>query len=132
VHSPLNGEEFLPTEVCSACSSSLPSYYGFYYPQPYLGQLVRDVPIAVVDDDRTAVSRELVQTLDAHEAVKVALRADTLADAQRAIYDRKVFGIVDIPVNTEREVLKGNSGSFARLCGFDVFHGLNRAVSGHL
>ena len=107
-----------------------PLVYGFYYPQPYLGQLVRDVPIAVVDDDRTAVSRELVQTLDAHEAVKVALRADTLADAQRAIYDRKVFGIVDIPVGTEREVLKGNQARLPAYVDSTYFMVFNRAFQG--
>ena len=31
-----------------------PVFYGVFYPQPYLGQLVRKLPIAVVDDDRTA------------------------------------------------------------------------------
>ncbi|HZB92346.1 MAG TPA: ABC transporter permease, partial [Stellaceae bacterium] len=30
-----------------------PVFYGIFYPQPYLGQLVRKIPIAVVDDDRT-------------------------------------------------------------------------------
>ena len=48
-------------------------------PQPYLGQLLRKAPIAVVDQDRSELSRSLVQTLDAYEATKVAVRADTLA-----------------------------------------------------
>ena len=86
-----------------------PLLYGLYYPQPYLGQLLRDVPIAVVDQDRTALSRELVQMLDAHEALTVAIQADTLAEAQRALFDRHVFAIVDIPVDTERDVLKGDA-----------------------
>ncbi len=33
-----------------------PVIYGALYPQPYLGQLVRQIPIAVVDDDGTALS----------------------------------------------------------------------------
>src|SRR5262249_56638399 len=44
-----------------------PVLYGFLYPQPYLGQLLKDIPIAVVDGDRTELSRTLIQTLDAHE-----------------------------------------------------------------
>jgi ABC-2 type transport system permease protein len=107
-----------------------PLVYGIYYPQPYLGQLVRDVPIAVVDHDNTAISRELVQNLDAHEAVKVALRADTLADAQRALYDREVFGIVDIPVGTEREILKGNQARLPSYVDSTYFMVFNRALQG--
>jgi ABC-2 type transport system permease protein len=107
-----------------------PIVYGVYYPQPYLGQLVRDVPIAVVDHDRSALSRELVQTLDAHEAVKVAVRADTLADAQHALYDGEVFGIVDVPVDTEREVLKGNKARLPAFVDSTYFMVFNRALQG--
>jgi hypothetical protein len=40
-----------------------PVFYGVFYPQPYLGQLVRKILIAVVDDDRTPLSRRLIQAL---------------------------------------------------------------------
>ena len=30
-----------------------PILYGILYPQPYLGQLLREIPIAVVDQDHT-------------------------------------------------------------------------------
>src|SRR5262245_21232224 len=30
-----------------------PVIYGAFYPQPYLGQLIKNVPIAVVDDDNS-------------------------------------------------------------------------------
>jgi len=59
-----------------------PILYGLLYPQPYLDQLLREIPIAVVDQDHTELSRDLVQTLNADEAVTVAVRADTLAALQ--------------------------------------------------
>ncbi len=92
-----------------------PLLYGVLYPQPYLGELIRGVPIAVVDDDSTPLSRTIVQTLNADEALEVAIRPATLAAAQMALARREVFGIVDIPAGTEREVLKGNK---ARLPAF--------------
>jgi ABC-2 type transport system permease protein len=85
-----------------------PVFYSVFYPQPYLGQLVRKIPIAVVVDDRTPLSRRLVQALDADEAISVAVRAPALDVAQRALSERRVFGILEIPPDTEREVLKGN------------------------
>ena len=39
-----------------------PLAYGALYPQPYLGQVLRSIPIAVVDQDQTELSRNLVQT----------------------------------------------------------------------
>ena len=40
-----------------------PLIYGIYYPQPYLTQILRKVPIAVVDNDLSELSRGIVQTL---------------------------------------------------------------------
>lgn len=107
-----------------------PLLYGIYYPQPYLGQLLRDVPIAVVDNDRTPLARSLVQTLDASEAIKVALRADTLADAQTALYARDVFAILDLPLGTEREVLKGNPARLPAYVDSTYFMIFNRTLLG--
>jgi ABC-2 type transport system permease protein len=84
-----------------------PLVYGIYYPQPYLNQILRKIPIAVVDSDLTELSRRIVQTVDASGAVKVAVRAETLADARAAVDRGEAFAVVGIPPGTERDVLKG-------------------------
>jgi ABC-2 type transport system permease protein len=86
-----------------------PVLYGLYYPQPYLTQILHNIPIAVVDNDLSELSRGIVQTLDASGAVKVTVRTRTLADAQAAIDRGEVFAAVGIPPGTERDVLKGVS-----------------------
>src|SRR5262249_34629626 len=53
-----------------------PVIYGVFYPQPYLTQILHKVPIAVVDNDLSDLSRQIVQTLDASGAVSVAVRAE--------------------------------------------------------
>ena len=85
-----------------------PLLYAAFYPQPYLGQTLRHIPIAVVDLDRTELSRSLIMNLDADEAVQVAVRADTLAEAQEALFRRQVFGIIEIPAGATRDFLKGD------------------------
>jgi ABC-2 type transport system permease protein len=107
-----------------------PILYGLLYPQPYLGQLLRGIPIAVVDQDHSELSRDLVQTLNADEAITVAVRADTLADAHAALARREVFGIVDIPQDTEREVLKGNQARVAAYVDSAYFLLYNRTLQG--
>src|SRR5206468_12344097 len=84
-----------------------PLVYGIYYPQPYLNQILRKIPIAVVDNDLSELSRRIVETLDASGAVSVAIRARTLAEAHTAIDRGEAFAAVDIPAGTERDVLKG-------------------------
>ena len=84
-----------------------PLVYGIYYPQPYLNQILRKLPIAVVDNDLSDLSRRIVETLDASGALSVTVRARTLAEARTAIDRGKAFAAVEIPAGTERDVLKG-------------------------
>ncbi|WP_338691334.1 ABC transporter permease [Bradyrhizobium sp. 26S5] len=84
-----------------------PLIYGIYYPQPYLNQILRKLPIAVVDNDLSDLSRQIVETLDASGTLSVTVRARTLAEARTAIDRGDAFAAVQIPPGTERDVLKG-------------------------
>ena len=86
-----------------------PVIYGIYYPQPYLNQILRKIPIAVVDNDLSELSRRIVQTLDASGAVNVAIRGNTLPLARAALHRGEAFAVVEIPPGTERDVLKGRT-----------------------
>src|SRR4029453_12684334 len=109
-----------------------PVVYGVLSPQPYLGQLIRAVPIAVVDDDSTELSRSLIQALNASEAVHVAVRAATRAEAGAALQRAPVWGIVDIPAGTEREVLAGRRARLPAYVDSAYFLLYNRTVQGIL
>jgi ABC-2 type transport system permease protein len=102
------------------------------YPQPYLGQLVRAIPIAVVDDDSSEISRRLVQALNADEAIRVAARPSTLAEAQAALQRREVFAILDIPAGTERDVLAGRRARLPAYVDSVYFLLYNRTLQGIL
>ena len=86
-----------------------PWVYGLYYPQPFLNQILRKIPIAVVDNDLSELSRSIIQTLDASGAVSVAVQAETLAAARAALDRGAAFAVVGIPPGTERDVLKGTT-----------------------
>jgi ABC-2 type transport system permease protein len=86
-----------------------PLVYGLYYPQPYLNQILRKIPIAVVDNDLSELSRSIVQTLDASGAVRVAVQAATVAEGRKALDRGDAFAVVEIPPETERDVLKGTT-----------------------
>jgi ABC-2 type transport system permease protein len=107
-----------------------PVIYGIFYPQPYLGQLIKDIPIAIVDDDSSDVSRTIIQAVNADEAVKVVLRPTTLAEAQAALARREVFGILSIPAGTEREILKGDQARLPAYVDSAYFLLYNRTLQG--
>ena len=109
-----------------------PLIYGVFYPQPYLGQLIRAVPIAVVDDDSSEMSRSIIQGLNAHEAIRVVARPSTLAEAQAALAKREVFAILDIPAGTEREVLAGRRARLPAYVDSVYFLLYNRTLQGIL
>jgi ABC-2 type transport system permease protein len=109
-----------------------PILYGVFYPQPYLGQLVRAVPIAVVDGDSSELSRSIIQGLNASEALRVAARSSTLAEAQQALARREVFAIVDIPAGTERDVLAGREARLPAYVDSVYFLLYNRTLQGIL
>jgi ABC-2 type transport system permease protein len=84
-----------------------PLVYGVYYPQPYLNQILRKLPIAVVDNDLSDLSNQIVETLDASGALSVAGGAPKHSEARTPHAGGYAFAAVEIPADTERDVLKG-------------------------
>ncbi|HWJ86616.1 MAG TPA: ABC transporter permease [Pelagibacterium sp.] len=63
-----------------------------------------DLPVAVVDLDRSALSRQIVQAVDAMPEVSVAQRPLELAEARQLLLSGKAYGVVLIPAELERDV----------------------------
>lgn len=87
--------------------------YAGFYPQPYVNEALRDVPLAVVDQDGSHSSRELARRLDASADVAVALVLPDMPGAERAVQARGVSGIVLIPRHFERDLLHGRPAPLA-------------------
>jgi ABC-2 type transport system permease protein len=85
----------------------VPLLFAALFPQPFTPQILRKVPIAVVDNDMSELSRSVLQTLDASAGVTVKVRAATLAEAHASVERGETFAIVGIPPGMERDVLKG-------------------------
>jgi ABC-2 type transport system permease protein len=107
-----------------------PILYGVFYPQPYLGQTLRHLPIAVVDLDQTELSRRIIAMLDASEAVRVAVQVPTIAAAQQALFRRQVFGILEIPAGTTRDMLKGDPARLPAFVDSAYFLVFSRVLQG--
>ena len=71
--------------------------------------VIREMPIAVVDLDGTPLSRRLVRLLDADPSLTVSHRPDSGRAAEQLMLTGKVYGIVLIPQDLERDVYSGES-----------------------
>ena len=87
--------------------------YAWFYPQPYLNEALRNVPIAVVDRDGTQSSRDFARLVDSTPDVAVTEVLPDLASAEREVFARKVDGILVIPQYFERELLHGRHSPVA-------------------
>jgi ABC-2 type transport system permease protein len=81
-------------------------FYSLFYPTPYLHQVLRDEPVLVVDRDHTPMSRRFARWLDATEGVAVAGRTADLHAAQAAVRRGTAGGVVLIPEDFERHLLR--------------------------
>jgi ABC-2 type transport system permease protein len=104
--------------------------YAIFYPQPYLNEALRNVPIAVVDADNTVSSRELARRIDATPDVAVALVLPDLPSAERAVQGRGVHGILVIPREFERDLLHGRSSPVALFADAGYFLMYSRISGG--
>jgi ABC-2 type transport system permease protein len=100
--------------------------YAVFYPQPYLNEALRNVPIAVVDLDRTQTSRELARLVDATPDVAVTQVLPDVPTAQREVYARSIFGILLIPQHFERDLLHGRASPIALYADASYFLMYNR------
>jgi ABC-2 type transport system permease protein len=87
--------------------------YGFYYPAAYTGQTVIKLPVAIVDQDRSPVSRSFLRKLDSTREVRITVQSDSIGAADNLLREDQVDGVIAIPRGLEASVLKGSPGGIA-------------------
>src|SRR6202011_6252053 len=92
-------------------------------------EALRNVPIAIVDGDGTSTSRELARLIDATSDIAVTLVLPDVISAEREVFARKIFGILAIPKNFERDLLHGRASPIALYADASYFL-LYQRVSG--
>ena len=75
--------------------------YGFLYNYMYAPNVVYDVPIAVVDRSRSAMSRQYIRWMDATPQVAVLYVASDMAEAKQRMIAAEIYGILSITTSAE-------------------------------
>ena len=80
------------------------------------GEVVREVPVVVVEDGETAMSGELVGRVDATPDVRVVARTGNMGEAREMLRRAEVYGIIRVPENFSREVNRGGQAHVSLYC----------------
>jgi ABC-2 type transport system permease protein len=84
--------------------------YSFFYPAAYRHQVASNLPILVVDHDQSSTSRELLRRVDALRTVRIVGQPRSIDQARHALERGDAEGILLIPPNLERDILRGSAG----------------------
>lgn len=68
---------------------------------------ITDLPIGVIDYDNSPTANTVVRYLEATPDITVAKRYHSSIDAEAAILQRDIYGVVTIPEDFERNILSG-------------------------
>lgn len=86
----------------------------------YSNEVAREVPVAVVDHSKSALSREFIRNWDATASVDVVARCEDMEAARLLMYKKDIYGILEIPLILVRTWPGGNRLT----CLFIVIWGL--------
>ena len=104
------------------------AFYSFYYPFPYENDIVRDMPVAVVNYDKSELSKTIITMLDNTESLHT-IKYPSMEEAKKAVYMREVFGIIYIPDDFYKMVARGESPSISVFADGSYFILYSTAIS---
>ena len=100
---------------------AVPLIYPMLYSFIYYPEVVRDLPIAVVDLSKSSASRQYIRNLDATPDVKVANSSISMADAINMFKKRQVRGIVQIPETFSSDIALGRQTTVSVYADMEFF-----------
>lgn len=80
-----------------------PILYGFIYKN----EIFRNIPIAIVNQSPTSLSRDFIRKIDATPEIKVAYKVNSMEEAKRLYAENEVYGIICIPYSFSRDIHAG-------------------------
>ena len=99
---------------------ALPLGYPIVYTLIYNPEVIKDISTVIVDNSRTAESRELARTLDATQGIHIVGYAADMADARKAMNEKKCYGIIEIPHDYAKKIGRGEPTTMSFYCDMSL------------
>lgn len=98
----------------------VPLFYPLLYSWIYNNEVVRDVPVAVVDKSHSQLSRQFIRMFDAGSGTKVAYFCNSLDEARELTGKQQVHGTLYFPGNFETRVRRGEQANVSVYCDMSL------------
>jgi len=89
-----------------------PLIYGFIY----TNEVVREVPVIVVDDSHSSLSREFIRKVDATADVEIKTYCSNMEEAKQLMKERKAYGLIYVPSNFSKDIALGRQTKVSIYC----------------
>ncbi|MFA6727002.1 MAG: ABC transporter permease [Prevotella sp.] len=89
----------------------VPIFYPLVYSWIYNNEVVRDVPVAIVDMSHSHLSREFIRDYDASPDTKVAYYCDNLEEAKQLAGRNAVHGVLYFPEDFEKRIYRSETSN---------------------
>ena len=94
----------------------LPLFYPLLYAFIYNNETLHEVPVVVVDESHSSLSRDFLRKMDATSQVHIIGNSSNMLDAQQAICEREAYGIVRIPSSFASDIYEGRQTRVGIYC----------------
>ena len=98
----------------------VPLFYPLLYSWIYNNEVVHDVPVVVVDDSHSSLSRQFVRSCDASADVKVLCYAADMDEAKSLVSRQLVKGIYYIPAEFDTNVNRMEQATVSVYCDMSL------------
>jgi len=95
--------------------------YPLVYSIAYKNNVVRDIPVTIVDLDKTSVSRQMTRMFGATKELSVSQEVGSLQEAKQLFWDGNSKGIILIPEGFEKNLSRGFQTSVSVYCDASYF-----------
>ncbi|WP_341840106.1 ABC transporter permease [Chitinophaga caseinilytica] len=82
----------------------LPAFLFFFYAFIFDKQQAEDLPVAIWDDDRSAVSRQITFLLEQTASIHITASVSSETELRQLMQEKKIIGAVHFPKNMEKDI----------------------------
>lgn len=98
----------------------VPLLYPLLYSWIYTNEVVREVPVAIVDLSHTSQSRQFIRMFDATPDARVAYHCNNLEEARRLVEREVVSGIIYFPDDYATRLMRGEQTHVGVYCDMSL------------
>ena len=98
----------------------VPLLYPLLYSWAYNNEVVKEVPVAIVDRSNSATSRQFIRQYNASPDVKVAYRCNDILEARDLVEKQVVHGFVVIPADFDTRLNRMEQAHLSVFCDMSL------------